>query len=106
VYTAQVNQAIPDNDDVGIDSRILVPLSGLPNGIGIRLEYDHPFDSDLRLRLAHEGVVFEIDDVDNTGPFHEFDNRNVGGEWLLNVADTLSSDTGYWTSWEISICGE
>lgn len=104
-YTAQVNQSIPDNDDVGITSTISVPLAGLPDGIGVKLEYTHELDSDLIVRLAHNSIVIEIE-PDDHGPFHEFDGTDVGGQWIINVADRFGADTGYWTSWEISICGE
>ena len=105
-YSAQVNQTIPDNNDAGITSVISLPLTGFPDGIGIKLNIDHPFESDLQIRLGHGSFVVDIDDLGNHGPFHEFDTIDVGGAWTINVADTLTADTGYWTDWELSICGE
>ena len=105
-YTAQVNQSIPDNDDIGITSTISIPLAGLPDGVGVKLNLDHELESDLLIRLGHGAIVIEIDDPGDHGPFHEFDGVDVGGPWSINVADRFSADTGYWTDWEISICGE
>lgn len=105
-FSAQVNQSIPDNNDSGITSTISLPVSGLPDGIGLRLEIDHSYESDLQVRLSHNNIIIEIDDVGDHGPFHEFDSTDAGGVWLVNVADTIVADTGYWTDWEITICGE
>lgn len=105
-YAAQVNQSIPDNNDTGINSTISLPLTGFPNGIGVKLNIDHGYESDLQIRMAHNSIVIEIDDLDDHGPFHEFDGTDVGGQWIVNVADTITADTGYWTDWEITVCGE
>jgi hypothetical protein len=105
-FSAQVNQSIPDNNDTGITSTINMPVTGRPDGIGVTLNIDHELDSDLQIRLAHNTTIIEIDDLGDHGPFHEFDGLDAGGPWTINVADTLSADTGYWTDWEIVICGE
>jgi subtilisin-like proprotein convertase family protein len=105
-FSQQVNQSIPDNNDTGITSMISLPVNGLPNGIGLQLNIDHELDSDLQIRMSHNSTIIEIDDLGDHGPFHEFDNTDAGGVWIVNVADTLSADTGFWTDWEITICGE
>jgi subtilisin-like proprotein convertase family protein len=106
VFEAQVNQAIPDDNEAGVNSMISLPYSGRPDGIGIKLDLEHELESDLTIRLAHQNVVIELDGPGDTGPFHQFDNVDLSGPWILNVADTLSADTGYWTSWELSVCGQ
>jgi subtilisin-like proprotein convertase family protein len=105
-YTTSVERTIPDNDDNGVTSSISVPLTGRPDGIGIELDIEHGFESDLQIRLIHGNLQLEIEDLGDHGPFHQFDEVDVGGPWIVNVADTLSSDIGYWTEWTITICGE
>ena len=105
VYSASVNQSIPDANTTGVNSMISIPLTGRPDGIGIKLDLSHELESDLTIRLAHNNIVIELDGLDDNGPFHQFDGGDVGGTWIINVADTASADNGYWTGWELSVCG-
>jgi subtilisin-like proprotein convertase family protein len=105
--TATVNMSIPDANNAGINSMLSSPYTGRPShGVGIELNVDHPFESDLSIHLAHANNIIELDDLDDNGPFHEFDGADVAGAWTLNVADTASRDVGYWTDWKLVICGE
>jgi len=105
-YSSYVGQSIPDNNDTGVTSTISVPLTGYPDGIGLRLNLEHELESDLQIRLAHGSSVIEIEDVGDHGPFHQWDSMDVGGTWTITVADRYAADTGYWTDWELTVCGE
>jgi subtilisin-like proprotein convertase family protein len=105
--TATVNMSIPDANTAGINSMVNSPYTGRPtHGIGIELNVDHPFESDLSIHMAHANNVVEIDDLSDNGPFHEWDGADVAGTWTINVADTATRDVGYWTDWKLVICGE
>jgi subtilisin-like proprotein convertase family protein len=105
--TATVNMTIPDANSSGINSVINPPYSGRPSkGIGIELNVDHPFESDLSIHMAHGNNVIEIEDLGDNGPFRQWDGIDVAGAWTMNVADTATRDVGYWTDWKLVICGE
>ncbi len=104
-FTANVNMTIPDNDDTGITSTLAPSATGRPDGIGIRANIEHSFESDLSIRVFHGGITVTLDDKDDHGPFHEWDAVDVSGPWMINVADTQTRDIGFWNDWELIICG-
>ena len=101
--------AIPDDDDAGIVSTIVVPESFVPRTVTVDLDITHTYVGDLRIVLAHDGAEYTL--WDNAGGSDDnlvesidvplFRERQAAGEWVLRVADTYARDVGTLNRWAL-----
>jgi hypothetical protein len=101
--------AIPDDDDAGVTSTIVVPESFVPRSVTVELDLTHTYVGDLRIVLAHDGVEQVL--WDNAGGSDQnitesldaatFVDRQASGDWTLRVLDTYARDTGTLNRWSL-----
>ena len=101
--------AIPDDDDAGVSSTIVVPESLVPRSVTVELDVTHTYVGDLRIVLTHDGVEQVL--WDNAGGSDQniveslaagtFVDRQASGEWTLRVLDTYARDTGTLNRWAL-----
>ncbi|NMC70416.1 MAG: hypothetical protein GYA57_10165 [Myxococcales bacterium] len=100
---------IPDDDDTGVVSTIVVPESFVPRAVAVELDLTHTYVGDLRIVLTHDGVEHVL--WDNAGGSDEnirgtfetpiFHERQAAGDWVLRVSDTYARDVGTLNRWAI-----
>lgn len=114
--TSQVAVAIPDNDPVGIVSRLNINNSGVIQSLKVKVDIAHTFIGDLVVSLVSpDGRRIRLHD--RTGGSandlkREYDESRVSalaslaansirGVWTLEVTDHAGIDTGTLISWGI-----
>jgi len=110
-----VDEYIPDNNDNGISSIVIVNQSINIENVEVMVDIWHDWRGDLSLFLTSpSGVTSELvrshgdsgDHYDNwifTSVVHW--DENSFGEWALKVNDTDSSYTGEFRSWNLTFYG-
>jgi subtilisin-like proprotein convertase family protein len=108
--------AIPDNDPVGVESKLYIEEMGLLKDIRVSIIIEHTYIGDLRVVLnspSGESVVlhdrwggpsrdiYEIFDLDSHPPLAAFAGDEVQGDWTLSVSDHARVDTGKLMFWEL-----
>lgn len=105
-------QAIPDDDETGIQSQIVVPDAGTIQGMSVSVDITHPYKGDLVVKLVGPGgqeVVLHdrdggsADDLEQTFVVTAFDGQDAAGTWTLVVADEAGSDEGTLSSWKLEL---
>lgn len=112
------SKAILDNDPVGITDIISITESGSVTGIKIELNITHTYIGDLVIKLmSPKGTsvllhnrnggsgknINKTFDLQNTPALSVLKSESVTGDWVLQVSDTASSDTGTLDSWKLQI---
>jgi len=106
--------AIPDNNPDGATSTIQVEDIGNVNDVTVDLEISHTYRGDLLVVLRKDGTtanVYNGDEVDS--PWNDdislsgvsadgFEGMSAGGEWTLEIVDTMNRDTGQLESWTLT----
>ncbi|MCF6226352.1 MAG: S8 family serine peptidase [Xanthomonadales bacterium] len=105
------NVAIPDNNNTGITSNILVNRSGNAGTIEIKFDIVHTWRGDLVVDIiAPNGATANLhartnsnDSGDNLSRTVNLNAASVGaaGTWRLRVKDLANADTGYIDNWSI-----
>ena len=115
VYSSASRVAIPDGDDAGVTSEIVVyGLATVPLDITVTAAVDHPDRSQLRLTLrdprgdravVFDGGAHEPGRLD--GPMIALGNiprdDYVNGRWTLEVVDTAAGSAGSLNGWGVEI---
>ena len=109
-YAAAPARAIPDNDPIGTTSRIRITDTGTVTSVKVTIGITHPTASDLVVTVRHGGVTMDV--VRNTGGTSSNINAtfaitglgsDLAGDWFLQVADTVSGETGTLDSWKLDL---
>ncbi|MCA3012746.1 MAG: S8 family serine peptidase [Myxococcaceae bacterium] len=120
-----VNQAIPDANQLGVDSVITVQGGGVAavEVVEVTVTIEHPHTGDLEVRLEHEGGGFSrlhpahacapgtggqpacspLTDVTFTSVRHL--DEPGDGRWRLTVRDLSARDVGRLVSWRLLLHG-
>lgn len=101
--------AIPDNDDSGVSSVIVVPEGVVAAGVQLELDITHTWVGDLLITLSHgdtEVVVWNKSggsnkDIDQTFTLAEFAGLDSAGDWTLHITDTANRDVGTLNRWAV-----
>lgn len=110
-----VDDYIPDNNDNGISSTVIVNESIVIESVEVMVDVWHDWRGDLNLFLTSpNGITSELVRSHNDGGDH-YENwifttvvhwdENSFGEWTLKVNDTDSSYTGEFRSWNLTFYG-
>jgi subtilisin-like proprotein convertase family protein len=116
--SSEVPREIPDANEDGIVSRKSVQDQRIIEEVQVRVEIEHPFRGDLRLRLTGpNGATVTLyspgpDSGDDLRTTFGYDSQPVGsldafrgisarGLWTLHVADLGSADLGRLLSWSL-----
>ena len=59
-YSQSPALAIPDNNPLGVSTTLQVPASGIIADLDVRLQINHPRQSDLVVELEHAGVAVKL----------------------------------------------
>jgi subtilisin-like proprotein convertase family protein len=117
--TKNVNQAIPDINQVGISDSITISSNEsnfIIEHVEVEFNATHPWRGDIQVKLTSpSGVVSALapirpsDGGDNFAAWKFGSVRHWGqtaaGVWTLNVADRRFQDTGTWNNWTLKIYG-
>lgn len=113
-----VDMAIPDNDPAGIKSAIEVKTAGKLKRITIAVNIKHTYIGDLRVSITtpsgvevvlqdRQGgslddliVEYASDEMESLGALADIE---IGGSWILNVADLAATDVGQFNNWALRI---
>ncbi len=109
---------VPDMAPAGVESVIHIPEQGLLKDIRVNVNINHTYIGDLKVVLTspsgksvilHErdggnsDNIIQIYDSGSTPALMAFTGEEVQGEWILQVSDHASVDTGRLDSWGIRI---
>jgi subtilisin-like proprotein convertase family protein len=120
-FSIQPNVAIPDFDNNGIKSALVIENSGAlikASGLSVDVDIKHSYRGDLKITLiSPQGtrVLLHNNGGNSTNnlsgnfpktltpyePFTKLNNEALDGEWRLEVVDTAASDSGTLISWGI-----
>jgi hypothetical protein len=110
-FTNSQRYDIPDNNQTGVSSPIVVNAEGVVQAVRIDVDIVHSYRGDLTLYLEHdfESVAaysgsgsqanIELTDHEVFG----FEGHSAAGTWTLRVVDSASTDTGYLRSWTLHL---
>lgn len=109
-YTNTTTYAIPDGSSSGVDSPIVVDLSGDAGTVTVTTTIDHSYIGDLYVELrAPDGTTWVLHDrsggsADDLNLNLEVDASGVSaaGTWILHVEDQVSLFSGTLDAWSIS----
>lgn len=105
-------ETIPDNDPAGLTTEIVVPGTGLVQGVTVETVIAHSFNGDLRIELIHPNgdsvVLREADgtpglDIQEEFTTTAFNGLDSEGTWQLKVTDTAAYDEGDLFGWYLRI---
>lgn len=111
-YTNSDLQSIPDEDDNGVNSSIVVDQQGVVSSLSLSVNVQHSWIGDVEIVLEsptgdiaiikeknfQEGTEFnQTIDVTN------FAGATASGTWTLYVSDAYAGDTGTLNSWGLNI---
>ena len=110
-----VDEYIPDNNDNGISSTVIVNESITIESVEVMVDVWHDWRGDLNLFLTSpNGITSELVRSHNDGGDH-YENwifttvvhwdEDSFGDWTLKVNDTDSSYTGEFRSWNLTFYG-
>lgn len=114
-YESGTSYEIPDNDQAGVDSEIVVTGSIVPSRITVAVDISHTFIGDLRVVLRHgddEIVLHDREGNWEDNIIKEYENqffgtpvigRDAQGSWILHVDDQAQNDTGMINGWSITL---
>ncbi|MFH1437727.1 MAG: proprotein convertase P-domain-containing protein [Pseudomonadota bacterium] len=114
-YESPTTVEIPDNDETGVTSEIVVTESIAPSRITLALDISHTYIGDLRVILKKGDI--EIPLHDRTGGWQnnivrEYESeqelaslagKDAEGSWMLYLSDHQAQDTGKLNSWSITL---
>ena len=116
---ATPNLAIPDNDPLGVSSRIAIARAGSVGQIKVAIAITHTYIGDLRIELASPGgrsvvlhsqlgegqdnLVVSYDSAAPLSPLSPLAGQAMQGDWTLRVVDTAAVDTGSLDKWSLEI---
>lgn len=104
---------IPDNDPRGVTSVLSGPDVGSVRKLTLDVRIDHTYRGDIRVELAHGGVVVTVyDGAAAPSPWEDgvslegvevdgFLGAPFAGDWELRVIDTMGADVGRLTMWSL-----
>ena len=111
--------AIPDNDPLGVSSRIAIARAGSVGQIKVAIAITHTYIGDLRIELASPGgrsvvlhsqlgegqdnLVVSYDSAAPLSPLSPLAGQAMQGDWTLRVVDTAAVDTGSLDKWSLEI---
>ncbi len=110
-YEARPEQAIPDNDPIGVTSTIEVPDSLDIGSLQVKLDITHTWIADLEVTLSHGGkkvVLWDHEgghdhDIRQKFSPEDFAGLDAKGTWTLTVTDSMQKDEGTLNSWSITV---
>lgn len=102
---------IPDNNEDGASSNIVVAEGGTISGLSVHVDIEHTYRGDLRVSLEKDGRSVSLvsnegggeDDLVRTFDVGDFDGSDAAGTWTLRVIDSAGQDTGRIRSWGLDI---
>ena len=103
--------AIPDNDEAGITSPIVVTTDATIASLSVEVDITHSYVGDLLVTLVNgstETVLWNrqggsADDLRQTFTVTDFNGRSARGTWTLKVSDRAGSDTGTLNRWALTV---
>lgn len=116
--TNTTSAQIPDANSSGINSVINVSKNNLQvQSVQVKLNIQHPFRGDLFVKLTSptgetRTVIGTANNDSNDNIVGVFNvqgfsiGSNANGNWVLNIADFISQDSGSLISWSIGINSE
>jgi len=105
-----VNQAVPDNDEIGLaDTQTLTGFGNYIQSIEVRLkltaqESDLAFNGDFYVTLQHEsGLAVLLNRAGRTATLSSFEILNGNDSWTIFVADLNANGNAVFESWGLNI---
>ena len=111
--------AIPDNDPLGVSSRIAIARAGSVGQLKVAIAITHTYIGDLRIELASPGgrsvvlhsqlgdgqdnLVVSYDSAAPLSPLSQLAGQSMQGNWTLRVVDAAPVDTGSLDKWSLVI---
>ena len=111
--------AIPDNDPLGVSSRIAIARAGSVGQLKVAIAVTHTYIGDLRIELASPGgrsvvlhsqlgdgqdnLVVSYDSAAPLSPLSQLAGQSMQGDWTLRVVDAAPVDTGSLDKWSLVI---
>ena len=116
---AVANLPIPDNNPVGVTSRIAINQPGSVAQLKVSIDITHTFIGDLRIELSspsgrsvvlhsqlggnQDNLVVTYDSAAPLSPLSGLAGQAMQGDWTLRVADVAASDLGTLNKWSLAI---
>ena len=110
-FSNETPVSIPDNNDTGIDSVITVADELTVFSTDASIDITHTYIGDLIVTLTSpQGTTATLhsqsgggaDDLVQSYSLANFNGEVATGDWVLNVKDVLSADTGTLNSWSLT----
>ena len=111
--------AIPDNDPLGVSSRIAIGRAGSVGQLKVAIDISHTYICDLRIELASPGgrsvmlhsqlgdgqdhLVVSYDSAAPLSPLSQLAGQAMQGDWTLRMVDMAAVDTGTLNKWSLAI---
>lgn len=110
--------AIPDNDDEGITSELVLDSAGTISSLTLGLDITHTYVGDLQVTLTgpdgttahvHDRVGGSADNLiatfasDGGGTLAELVGKPAGGAWKLTCIDRAGRDVGKLNRWRLAV---
>jgi subtilisin-like proprotein convertase family protein len=104
--------SIPDNDEAGVSSTIMVAEDVVVRGLKVKVNIEHSWIGALVVELRHGAVVHTLHalegasgtKIDKTYEVSGFDGSTTTGAWTLVVKDNDAyGDTGNIVNWSLEI---
>lgn len=117
-YGSSPKKDIPDNNSIGIQDVIRVPDAGRLHDIKIDVDITHTYIGDLRVSLkAPDGTtvvlhdktgavqdnIKKVYDLATVPAFASLRDKEIIGDWILQVQDLWAADLGRLNSWTMEI---
>jgi subtilisin-like proprotein convertase family protein len=117
-FESSPGRAIPDNNRTGVRDVIAVSASGRLRGLQVELKIQHPWIGDLQVRLtAPDGTSLLLHDRSGSSQVdlrRTYDStslpalarlleRDVKGDWSLEIADLAARDVGRLEAWALEL---
>ncbi|MBC8329607.1 MAG: S8 family serine peptidase [Planctomycetes bacterium] len=110
-----VNQALPDNNPVGIDRMVNVPAGIYCEAVELVVNISHNNVGDIRVELSSpDGTLSALTKVrsDSQNNFTNYILTSLrhwdelaSGDWKVHVSDRQAGTTGTWTNFELRVFG-
>jgi extracellular elastinolytic metalloproteinase len=108
--------AIPDDDDAGVTSTLVLPAAGPIGGLSVAVDITHTYRGDLEVALEapdgrrvllHQRTGGRLDDLKET--WSSADHQGLAtlhglpaeGQWSLHVSDRAKVDVGVLNAWSL-----
>ncbi|MBW1808402.1 MAG: proprotein convertase P-domain-containing protein [Deltaproteobacteria bacterium] len=110
-YENTTSIQIPDNNEEGISSEIVVAENMNIGTLKLELNLDHTYVGDLKITLTHSERSYTFwsreggsdDNIHETFELNNFKGLDANGSWLLNISDHAGADTGRLNSWTLIV---